>query len=90
MENTFISIEMNLIKSAGYKLATGNVMSWELISRVMIIMLLADHLRPAPAATGPTADLSFSRKPWEGVTKQPQAPGRQRKEGTVLRSWTDT
>lgn len=64
MENTFISIEMSLIKSAKYKLATGNVMSWELISRGMIIMLLADHLRPAPAATGPTmADLSFSRKP---------------------------
>lgn len=84
MENTFISIEMSLIKSAGYKLATGNVMSWELISRVMIIMLLADHLRPAPAATGPgpTADLSFSRKPWEGITKQPQTPKRQRK-GTV-------
>lgn len=59
MENTFISIEMSLIKSAKYKLATGNVMSWELISRVTIIVLPADHLRPAPAATEPTADLSL-------------------------------
>lgn len=61
MENTFISIEMSLIKSAEYKLATGNVMSWELISRVMIIALPADHLRPAPAASAaePTADLSL-------------------------------
>lgn len=86
MENTFISIEMSLIKSAGYKLATGNVMSWELISRVMIIMLLADHLRPAPAATGPTADLSFSRKPWEGGHQTREAKTRD----CVLGSWTDT
>jgi hypothetical protein len=46
MENTFISIEMSLIKSAEYKLATGNVMSWELISSIMIKTMPSDYLRP--------------------------------------------
>lgn len=74
MENTFISIEMSLIKSAGYKLATGNVMSWELISRVMIIMLLADHLRPAPAATGQLI-CPLAGSPGKGSPNNPRLPG---------------